>query len=301
MNSVSIYLRRAAAGGNVWREECTINDSADRAARLQAQEPTAARSVEWIPARVEGYLQVQCSMQRLNLMTQPIIPTALGRPPAIAPNAPAPKSVCAGETEERRQSLEFFSFDGDYVRRLTEGDAETERHFVGYFSPLLLIKLKQRLRSREQVENLRQEVFLRVLRSLRQGSGLEHPEFLGAYVHSICNNVVLDHLRGKSKPQQWDERVEEQLDSDAYVGRELVNESQSRQVRSLIDGMTPKDRFLIRAIFLDKRDKDAVCREQGVGRDYLRVLLHRAKKRFRQLLAETQANGAYPVTSYTDL
>ena len=193
--------------------------------------------------------------------------------------------------------MEFSSFDRDYVRRLTEGDAATERHFVSYFSPLLLIKLKQRLRSREQLEDLRQEVFLRVLQSLRQGSGLQHPECLGAYVHSICNNVVLEYLGGKSKSEQWEERVEEQRDPGACVERELVNEEQSRQIRSLIDGMTPKDRFLIRAIFLDERDKDAVCGEHGVGRDYLRVLLHRAKKGLRQLLAEAQAAAAHRLGS----
>ena len=234
-------------------------------------------------------------------MTQPTILKALGRPPAIAPNAAAPRSVYAGETHEPRQSLAFFSFDGDYVRRLTEGDAETERHFVSYFSPLLMTKLKHRLRSREQLEDLRQEIFLRVLRALRQGSGLQHPECLGAYVNSICNNVVLEYWRGKSRPEQWDEPIEEQRDPGVSVEWELVSEEQSRQVRSLIDGMRPKDRFLIRAIFLDERDKDAVCREQGVGRDYLRVLLHRAKKRFRQLLVETQAAAAHSVTSFADL
>ena len=228
-------------------------------------------------------------MQRLNPMTQRTIPTALGRPLAIAPNAPAPRSVYAAETQERRQSLEFFQFDGDYVCRLTERDAETERHFVGYFSPLLLIKLKHRLRSREQLEDLRQEVFLRVFRSLRQGTGLRRPECLGAYVYSICNNVVLEYLREKNKPEHWDEHVEEQRDPGATVERKLVNEEQSRQMRSLMNGLTPKDRSLICAIFLDERDKDEVCREQGVRRDYLRVLLYRAKKRFRQLLEETQA------------
>ncbi len=189
----------------------------------------------------------------------------------------------------RRQSSDFFSFDGDYVGRLTGCDDETERHFVRYFSPLLLIKLKQQLRLCNQLEDLQQEVFLRVFRSLRQGTGLRRPECLGAYVYSICNNVVLEYLRGKSRPERWDERIEERRDPDAGIETELVNEEQNRQVRDLMDGMTPKDRFLICAIFLDERDKDEVCREQGVGRDYMRVLLHRAKKRFRQLLAETQA------------
>ncbi len=189
----------------------------------------------------------------------------------------------------RRQALDFFSFDGDYVGRLTGGDAETERHFVGYFSPLLLIKLKQQLRLCDQLEDLQQEVFLRVFQSLRHGTGLRRPECLGAYVYSICNNVVLEYLRRNSRPERSDERVEEQRDPDAGVECQLVNEEQSRQVRNLMDGMTPKDRFLICAIFLDERDKDEVCREQGVGRDYMRVLLHRAKKRFRQLLDEAQA------------
>jgi RNA polymerase sigma-70 factor (ECF subfamily) len=239
-------------------------------------------------------------MQRLNL-TQRTIRPALGRPRALAPNAPAPRSEYAAETQERRQSLEFFRFDGDYVRRLTEGDAETERHFVGYFSPLLMIKLQHRLRSREQLEDLRQEVFLRVFRSLRQGTGLRRAECLGAYVYSICNNVVLEYLREKSKPELSDECVEEQRDPGAGVERELVNQEQSRQMRSVMNEMTPKDRFLICAIFLDERDKDEVCREQGVRRDYMRVLLFRAKKRFRQLLAETQAGTAHPVTSFADL
>ena len=222
-------------------------------------------------------------MQRLNLTT------------------PAPRSVYAAETQGRRQSLLFFPFDGDYVRRLTEGDAETERHFVGYFSPLLLIKLRHRLRSREQLEDLQQEVFLRVFRSLRHGTGLRRPECLGAYVYSICNNVVLEYLREKSEPEYWDERVEEQRDPGAGVERELVNEEQSRQIRSLMNEMTPKDRLLICAIFLDERDKDEVCREHGVRRDYMRVLLYRAKKRFRLLLAKTQAATAHPVTSFADL
>jgi len=38
-----------------------------------------------------------------------------------------------------------------------------------------------------------------------------------------------------------------------------------------------------------------------VRRDYMRVLLYRAKKRFRQLLAETQAATVPPVTSFADL
>jgi RNA polymerase sigma-70 factor (ECF subfamily) len=34
-------------------------------------------------------------------------------------------------------------------------------------------------------------------------------------------------------------------------------------------------------VFLEERDKDEVCRDFGVDRNYLRVLLHRAKQTFK--------------------
>jgi RNA polymerase sigma-70 factor (ECF subfamily) len=45
--------------------------------------------------------------------------------------------------------------------------------------------------------------------------------------------------------------------------------------------MRERDRDLLRAIFLEEKEKEEICREFGVDREYLRVLLHRAKERFR--------------------
>jgi RNA polymerase sigma-70 factor (ECF subfamily) len=38
----------------------------------------------------------------------------------------------------------------------------------------------------------------------------------------------------------------------------------------------------LRWLFFEERDKDEICRELNVDRGYLRVLLHRAKVRFRE-------------------
>ena len=207
----------------------------------------------------------------------------------------------AGGTRERGRLVEFFAFDREYVRRLSDGDDPTERHFVEYFSGLLLAKLRNRLRHRDDLEDILQEVFLRVLRSLRQGSGVDRAECLGSYVNSICNHVICEHLRSKARAGQWDDLAPEPRDPANGVERDLVSEERCLLVRKLIDEMPPKGRQLMRAVFLEERDKDVVCQEQGVGRDYLRVLLHRAKKRFRELLAESQKPTARAVTKLTDL
>ena len=183
-----------------------------------------------------------------------------------------------------KRSVEFSSFDGEYVKRLSEGDDATETHFVSYFSGLLDIKLRRGLQSAQEVEDLRQEVFLRVLRNLRSGEGVKQPERFGAYVASICGNVMLEHFRHQMKTTQWDEAGPEP-GARAHSAEQLLLRQESRmQVQRMIAGLSSKEQGILRAVFYEERDKDSVCQEYGVTRDYLRVLLHRAKNRLRQMI-----------------
>jgi RNA polymerase sigma-70 factor (ECF subfamily) len=77
----------------------------------------------------------------------------------------------------------------------------------------------------------------------------------------------------------------------------LVTRQTCQQVRQVLEQLPDKDRRLLRALFLEEKEKDEVCREFGVDRNYLRVLLHRAKQSFRALY-EKHPGGAVgrPVT-----
>ncbi|HYP06067.1 MAG TPA: sigma-70 family RNA polymerase sigma factor [Bryobacteraceae bacterium] len=198
--------------------------------------------------------------------------------PALAPER---TRVYAAVIQERSRAMAFYAFDEEYVRRLKDGDRETETHFVEYFSGLLLAKLRNRLRHPQEAEDLRQEVFLRVLRSLR-GGAIEQPERLGAFVLSVCNFVLMEHLRGGARTSQLDEHTPEQHQREADPEINLVTAETRRQVRTLLNNLPAQDQGILRALFYDEQDKDAVCRDYGVGRDYLRVLLHRAKRRLRE-------------------
>src|SRR5438309_10661557 len=60
----------------------------------------------------------------------------------------------------------------------------------------------------------------------------------------------------------------------------LLAEETRKQVQQVLAKLPAKDRNILRAVFFEQRDKDEVCRELRVSREYLRVLLHRAKKEF---------------------
>lgn len=59
----------------------------------------------------------------------------------------------------------------------------------------------------------------------------------------------------------------------------------SERMRMILSGLPARDSALLRAVFSNEKDQDALCREFGVDRDYLRVLLHRAKEKLKSLPA----------------
>jgi RNA polymerase sigma-70 factor (ECF subfamily) len=184
--------------------------------------------------------------------------------------------------------VEFFAFDKAYVERLREGDPPTEHHFVAYFEQLLRIKLRARMLPSDKVEDLRQETFIRVIAAVRREGGVRQPERFGAFVNSICNNVLLEHYRSSAKNQPMEDSHMEIPDKVLDLEGMLVTKQASEQVRKILDGMPRRDRDLLRAIFLEEKEKDVVCKEFGVDRDYLRVLLHRAKDKFKALYEKGQ-------------
>lgn len=177
--------------------------------------------------------------------------------------------------------MQFHEFNESYLERLCSGDFRTETHFVAYFSELIQLKLRSRVKSPQAVEDLRQETFARVFATLRS-QGIRQPERLGAFVNSVCNNVLLEHYRSTSRENLSEEDEGANVpDPSLDVVAILSHKEMEQKVRQVLDELSERDRRLLREIFLEERDKDAVCRDFGVDRDYLRVLLHRAKQAFK--------------------
>lgn len=183
----------------------------------------------------------------------------------------------------RGKFLQFHSFDEAYVERLRAGDVRTQEHFGAYFSALIHVKLRSRLESREAIEDVRQETFVRFYAALRAGK-IMHAERLGSFVNSVCNHVLQEYYRANARQDSLDDDDQKELPADAMdlLGALACKETENK-VREILQQLPERDRRLLREVFLEERNKDEVCRDFGVDRDYLRVLLHRAKQSFKAL------------------
>jgi RNA polymerase sigma-70 factor (ECF subfamily) len=169
------------------------------------------------------------------------------------------------------------TFDAEYVQRLCTSDQETERDFVAYFTELLEIKVRSRLRSADQIQDVIQETFVRVLKTIRT-SGVENPQALGSFVNSTCNNVLFELYRTQSR---FCPPLEDRPGGDTPAEEAMVGEEERQEVRRVMAELPDKDRTILKWLFFEERDKGEICRTLAVDREYLRVLLHRAKLKFR--------------------
>ncbi len=180
--------------------------------------------------------------------------------------------------------LDHAEFDAGYLALLKSGDFETEQHFEAYFSNVIWLKLRNRVRARHLIDEIRQETFTRVINYLKSGKVIQYPERFGAFVLSVCNNVMLEVLRSESQQLRPPSNAGEPRDERVRFDADVVTDERKRMVRDVLDEMSVKDRDLLRMVFLEEADRSAISKHFSVDSDYLRVLLHRAKERFREVV-----------------
>jgi RNA polymerase sigma-70 factor (ECF subfamily) len=97
--------------------------------------------------------------------------------------------------------------------------------------------------------------------------------------------VLLEQFRTSTRAQALAEDFDPP-DQTIDMEGALVSEEAQKVVKQVLAKLPERDRQILKEVFLEERDKDEICREMGVDRDYLRVLLHRAKLQFRNRFGE---------------
>ena len=179
--------------------------------------------------------------------------------------------------------MEFQAFDAGYLNKLRSCDEITEQHFAKYFGELITLKLRSRLKSPEAIEDVKQETFVRFFNLLRKEDGVRQVERLGALVNSICNHVLFEYYRAGKRTEPLDDMAAGNLlDTHPDALGHAISMQTRADVHEVLNGLAERDRKVLRSLFVEERDKDTVCREMGISREYIRVLVHRAKKAFRE-------------------
>lgn len=180
-------------------------------------------------------------------------------------------------------TFQFVSceFDAAYIHGLRMRDPVIEAHFVTHFSHMLRNKLSKDSVWHNEDGDVQQETLARVLATVRSSWRIRNPERLGGFVASVCNNVRREFWRSRRRYES-SEGIEDVLPAgDVDPDLALARRETARLVQLVLSRLAVRNKQILQALFIDEKDRDEVCSEFGVSRANLRVLIHRAKKEFR--------------------
>jgi len=176
-----------------------------------------------------------------------------------------------------------FEFDESYLRALKGRDEAAENQLINSLGPRIRTVLRSHMRSWDRTADAYQETFLRVFTYLRSDKTLDSPGSLPGFVLAVSRNVAFEHLRACYRQDQFPEDMAEPPDTAPGPEDRSVTEERKQIVRRVLSELSKRDRDLL-CLLLAEEDPAKLCRDFGVDRGYLRVLLHRARIRFKKAL-----------------
>ncbi|MGQ9919387.1 MAG: RNA polymerase sigma factor [Bryobacteraceae bacterium] len=173
----------------------------------------------------------------------------------------------------------------DIVERAQAGDAQAFHEIVQAYRRRIFGTVSRLIGRPEDVEDVAQEVFIRLYYSLDQ---LRSPEVFEPWLYRLTVNAALDYLR-KRRKRKLESRVadlseQQVMMADAAAGSKVqVDEKEKARIRELVDsllsGVSEEDRLLLTLKEVEGLSLKELEKIYGVNENALKVRLFRARQR----------------------
>ena len=142
--------------------------------------------------------------------------------------------------------------------------------------------------SREDAEDILQDVFLSAYRNLNE---FDQDLKFSSWIYRITHNKVISHYRKKNaRPKtttyEGDSELINILSSDEDIAKELEKRQKSDEVREILDTLDERYREVLVLKFLEDKDYKEISDILQKPMGTVATLINRAKKQFREKLQE---------------
>ena len=187
--------------------------------------------------------------------------------------------------------------DFDLIKRAQKGDGPAFNEVVLAYRKRILGTIARLIARPEDVEDVGQEVFLRLYFSLDQ---LRSPEVFEPWLYRLTVNAAYDYLRKQRRRQESrmaDLSEQQVMIADAVAGGKLDQEDRRRQqvretVEALLGSVSEEDRILLTLKEVEGLSLKELEGIYHVNENALKVRLFRARQRVLKSVGRTDQDPA---------
>jgi RNA polymerase sigma-70 factor (ECF subfamily) len=162
------------------------------------------------------------------------------------------------------------------VNRIRAGGRSAEEDLVTRYTAGVLAIAAARTRDYEAARDLAQEIFIHVLKAMREGQ-VREPEKLSAFIQGTARNVINNFLRSRTRS------VECALDTAELPGKSIVEELESAERHRLLQrelaSVDANDRQILLWSLVDGGSMTEIAERLNMSHDVVRARKSRLIKK----------------------
>ncbi|TBN03703.1 RNA polymerase sigma factor [Hyunsoonleella flava] len=176
--------------------------------------------------------------------------------------------------------------DQHIINQILEGDVQAFSILVDRYKNLVFTLALRMLKHREDAEEISQDVFIKVYKSLYKFKG---DSKLSTWIYKVTYNSCLDAIKRQKRKHQ-----EVNIDKyDAYdieviddALEKLVQIDRENAIKTCIEALASEDSFILTLYYYGELSLEEISKITGLKANNIKVKLHRARKRLAIIMKQ---------------
>jgi RNA polymerase sigma factor (sigma-70 family) len=173
-----------------------------------------------------------------------------------------------------------------YINLIIEGNTNAFSILVDRYKDLVFSLALKMVKNREEAEEVAQDTFIKVFKSLSQFKG---DSKFSTWIYKVTYNTCLDRLKKQKREQQVvsiDEFNTNQIKSIDNALNKMENEEREKAIQDCIQLLPADDAFLLTLFYFEEQSLEEIAKVIGLTSNNVKVKLFRCRKKLTSILKE---------------
>lgn len=176
--------------------------------------------------------------------------------------------------------------DNIIINQILAGDANAFTILVDRYKDLVFTLAMRMLQNREEAEEVSQDTFLKVYRSLNKFKG---DSKFSTWIYKVAYNSCLDQIKKNRKHQnnvEINEFTQYQIKNLDNAFDVLVEEERKQLIQDCLNFLPSEDSFLLTLYYFEEQSLEEIANIVGLTPNNVKVKLFRSRKKLACILKE---------------
>ncbi len=176
--------------------------------------------------------------------------------------------------------------DQVYINKILNGDTNAFTVLVDRYKDLVFTLALRMVKNREEAEEVSQDTFIKVYKSLNRFKG---DSKFSTWIYRVAYNTCLDRLK-KNKRQEYtvaiDEYTEHQVKTLENALDALEEQEKQLAIKKCLKMLPSEDSFILTLYYFEELSLDEISKITGLKPNNVKVKLFRSRKKLATILKQ---------------